>query len=112
MPPRDWQLRIQDILDAIAAIGRYVQGLDLDAFRQDQRTQDAVEFRFAIIGEAASGVPEHIAAAHPEIPWRIMRNMRNIMIHVYVGIDAPTVWGTIQHDLPPLVPLLKGMLAG
>jgi uncharacterized protein with HEPN domain len=84
--------------------------MDLDSFRRNLQAQDAVEHRFAVIGEAAGNVPLEITQRHPEIPWRRMRDMRNIVVHVYFGVKLDVLWGTIQNDLPPLLPLLRALL--
>lgn len=110
MPPRQWRLRIQDILEAIALIQKHVQGMDLESFRGNVQVQDAVEHRFAVIGEAANSIPPEIVQRHPEVPWREMRGMRNIVVHVYFGVKLDVLWGTVQNDLPPLVPLLRNLL--
>ena len=57
MPPREWRLRIEDILDAAARAQRYVAGMELEAFVADDRTLDAVSRCFGIIGEAAAHSP-------------------------------------------------------
>jgi uncharacterized protein with HEPN domain len=81
VPPRDWRLRIEDIVEAAGRIARYVEGKDLAAFTSDDLTLDAVSRCFGIIGEAAAHVPEDVVAAHPEIPWADMRGMRNVVVH-------------------------------
>lgn len=111
MSPRAWEERIRDILDAIAEIEDFTQGLDLESFRSDNKTIKAVELNFIIIGEAASGIPDDIHNAHADIPWPMMRALRNRLVHVYFSVDPQIVWSTIQDDLPPLVPLLKGLLS-
>ena len=110
MPPRDWRLRVEDILDSISAIAEFVRGMDLDAFQTDRKTRDAVIRNFIVIGEAANNVPPEVADAHPEIPWKIMRDFRNFIVHVYFSVKMPVLWDTIQNDLPPLVPVLKRLL--
>ena len=85
MPPRDWRLRVSDILDAIAAIRRYTQDMDFDAFAADRKTMDAVIRNFAVIGEAARCVPTEITDTTRHIPWRDMREMRNVAVHAYLG---------------------------
>ena len=106
MPPRDWKLRIADILDAIAAIQSYTQEMDYEMFIRDRRTVDAVLRNLTVIGEAATYVPDDIVARHPEVPWRDMRDMRNVVVHAYFGVNQRIVWDTIQVNLPPLVALL------
>lgn len=110
MPPRHWRLRIEDILESIARIGRYTLGLTVDRFLDDEKTVDAVLHNLAVIGEAAARLPEEIADAYPDIPWDEMRGMRNIVVHEYHGVRLRTVWETIQNDLPALVPALHRVL--
>lgn len=111
MPPRDWRLRIEDILDAADRIARYVQGKDLAAFESDELVLDAVSRCFGIIGEAAKNIPDDVVAAHPEIPWAEMRAMRNIVVHEYFGVTNETLWKTAREDLPPLLGNLRKLLA-
>ena len=112
MPPREWRLRITDILDAIARIQRYTADLTEDAFVNDERTRDAVIRNLEVIGEASRHVPDEIKAGHPEIPWRSMLDMRNFAVHQYEQINLGIIWSTIQDDIPPLVPRLQRILAG
>lgn len=65
---------------------------------------------FAVIGEAAGSIPSSVAAAHPEIPWRLMADMRNVVVHQYFGIDAGILWQTARNDLPPLIAPLTEVL--
>jgi len=110
VPPRDWRMRIEDILQSIAVIQEYTQGMTLESFARDRKTVDAVLRNITIIGEAAGHVPPEVADAHPEIPWRVMRDFRNVVVHVYFGIQLSILWNTIQSDMPPLVAPLKQLL--
>ena len=105
MSPGAWHERIQDILDAVAEITTFTQGITFDAFRYDTKTMRAVELDFIMIGEAASHIPEDIQQAHPEVPWHLMRAMRNRLVHAYFSVAPQIVWDTIYQDLLPLVPL-------
>jgi uncharacterized protein with HEPN domain len=70
MTPRNWRMRIEDILDAIDKIQRYTAGMSsLDQLITDEKTAHAVLWNFGIIGEAASHVPTEIQARYPAIPW-------------------------------------------
>jgi len=70
MPPRDWAFRIQDILEAIAKIQRYVSGVDFGKFENDEEIMDAIVHNLTVIGEAANHIPDEITSSHTEIPWR------------------------------------------
>ena len=64
--------------------------------------QDAVSYNFLIIGEAANQISDGMRAAHPEIPWRVIVGMRNVLIHDYVQTNYNLVWQTVRNDLPKL----------
>jgi uncharacterized protein with HEPN domain len=62
-----------------------------------------------IIGEAASQVTAEFRAMHPEIPWRAMIGMRNIVIHAYFEVDRDVIWQTLSEDIPPLEPMVMSI---
>lgn len=108
--------RLPDYLDhiqqAAADACSFVEGLGKDDFLADKRTQQAVIMNFIIIGEAATKVMEGYAAftqAHPELPWRNMRGMRNRMAHGYFDINLDVVWETVQEWLPVLLKQLPAV---
>lgn len=110
MSRRSWRERIRDVLDAIVEARTFTQGMSFDTFRQDLKTIRAVELDFIIIGEAANHIPEEVQSIHPEVPWHLMRALRNRLVHVYFAVDPHVVWETIHHDLPSLVPHLEALL--
>ena len=87
MPPRDWRLRVEDILDAAARIDTYIAGLTFEQFQADRKTVDAVVRNLEVIGEAAT----HLIAGQDDlpgdIPWADIAGMRNVLIHGYFGVD-------------------------
>lgn len=110
MPPRNWKIRIADILDCIVKIQRYTKGYTFDDFQDDDKTIDSVLRNLEIIGEAARHVPAEIRAQHSDLPWVEMLTMRNIVIHEYHGVNLRIIWQTVKEDLPPLLPRLKRIL--
>ena len=110
MSRRLWKYRITDILDSIKKIQNYVDQMKFDDFQKDEKTIDAVIRNFIVIGEAARHVPDDISAKYPNIPWRLMGDMRNFAVHEYWGVEMSTIWKTIHDDLPPLEPGLKQVI--
>jgi len=100
--PRDHRLYLDDILEAIGNVREYTVGLDYNAFARDKKTRDAVVRNLEVIGEAAGHLPESIRMAAPEIEWRKITGIRNILIHEYFGISMPIVWDVVQNKLDPL----------
>ncbi|HEX6108754.1 MAG TPA: HepT-like ribonuclease domain-containing protein [Ktedonobacteraceae bacterium] len=82
---RDVYERLRDIQEAIERIWKYTnQGQDL--FDQNELVQTWVIHHLEIIGEAARAIPQDFMNLHPEISWRQINGMRNILIHHYFGI--------------------------
>jgi uncharacterized protein with HEPN domain len=102
LPPRNWQLRVEDILDAANRIESYIAGIDFDRFQADRKTVDAVVRNLQIIGEAATHLAKVEGELPPDIPWADISGMRNILIHEYFGVDVAIVWQTVSVDLPLL----------
>ena len=96
MSPREWRLRVEDVLDAIAKIERYVEGLTFDQFKADEKTIDAVVRNLEVIGEAVRHLSAQSDPLIASIPWADIAGMRNILVHEYFGVDLEIVWQTIQ----------------
>ena len=93
--------RLLDILDAVERIeAQAARGRA--AFAEDELAQTAVIRWVEIVGEAARGLTEELRQAHPEVPWRQMVAMRNVLIHGYFDVDIDLVWSVAQNDLPKL----------
>lgn len=110
MPSRDWQLRVRDILDAIVSIQQLTAGISFEEFADNQMVAKAVLYDFVVIGEAAINISTEVQAKYPDIPWRLMSDMRNVVAHEYFRVNLRIVWNTAQNNLPPLIALLEALL--
>jgi uncharacterized protein with HEPN domain len=95
-----------DILEAARLAMEYVRGKTREEFLNDVQVQDAVMRRLAIIGEAARRVSEATRQNMPELAWREMVGMRNIVVHEYDDVDLDVIWDAVTRDLPPLASAL------
>jgi uncharacterized protein with HEPN domain len=107
---RDFRLYLDDILEAIHQIRTYVADQNEETFANDRKTQDAVIRNLEIIGEAAGNLPEQVRKGDPEIDWRKITALRNILIHEYFGINLPIVWDVVQTKLGPLETVCRRLL--
>lgn len=97
---REWNLRIDDILDCIDAIEEYSKNKTEDDFLEDRKIQDAIIYRLEIIGEATKYIPQSIRSKYPDIPWRKMAGLRDVSIHDYFDLVINRIWKTVVYDLP------------
>jgi uncharacterized protein with HEPN domain len=102
--------RIQDILTAITSIQQRTANLSFDEFQQQETIAKAVLYDLIIIGEAATNVPAEIRQKTPNIPWRAMSDMRNVMAHEYFQVNLKITWSTITNNLPTVVQPLNELL--
>lgn len=99
---RDAAVYVKDMLECIAKIEAYTKNADEAAFKKDSRMQDSVMRRLEVIGEAAKHLPPEWTSKYPDIPWRDISGMRDVLIHSYFGITLERVWKVVESDLPPL----------
>jgi len=96
---RDMRLYIQDILESIEAIEEYVQSTTEEQFYRNRQVQDAVLRRLEIIGEGVINLDEDFRNKYPEIPWKRVAGLRDVLIHEYFGVSLKRVWRVIKIDL-------------
>ncbi len=106
---------LQHMLQAVARIERYTQGMDQAAFLQDEQLQDAVIRNIEVLGEAANNIKRadpQLVDQHPEVPWLVMVAMRNRVSHAYFSVDLEIVWTTICNDLPGVKLQIQALVDG
>jgi len=91
---------LQDILDSIEKIRKFIQDFNYTEFEKDDKTLYAVIRAIEIIGEAIKKIPNKIRNSYPNVPWREMAGMRDKLIHDYLGLNTEVVWETATNDIP------------
>src|SRR5258708_32267388 len=107
---RSDEVYLQDIIDAIDIILNYTKNKTEIEFINDQMLQDAVIRRFEIIVEASTKISEVAKNKNPEVQWRLMKGMRNKLIHEYFGVSSGTIYSTLNLDLPILKEQLENFV--
>ena len=106
---KDPRVYLAHILECILKIERFTQ-VGRMVFLKDELVQDAVLRNFEVIGEAAKRLDDTYRADHPQIPWRAIAGLRDVLIHQYEGVNLQQVWNIVEKDLPGLKNSIKGLL--
>jgi len=93
---------LQDVLEAISDIEKFIEGVTQEEFYKNKEKQYAVLRALEIIGEATKNLSKELRIEYREIPWRDITGMRDKLIHEYFGVKLELVWGTIKQNLPEL----------
>ncbi len=97
---RDETVYLQHILDAIALVEEYLNGISEDQFHKRHLIQDGVIRQLEIIGEAVKHLSNELRDQYPHIPWQDIAGTRDKLIHDYFGVDVDKVWLMAREDLP------------
>ncbi len=107
---RDPELLLEDILECAEKIALYTKGITIEDFRQNSMLQDAVVRNLEIIGEAVRKLPEDFLEKHPDLPWREIAALRNILAHAYFGLDLEIIWTLAIEETPSLSKQIKSII--
>ena len=103
--------RLRDILNATRLIASYVQHTTEDQFTANTEKQDAIVRRLESIGEATVHLSDATRLAIPELPFRKMRGMRNIVAHDYANVNLRIVWEVATVHVPEVCAVLENFFA-
>jgi uncharacterized protein with HEPN domain len=93
---------LQDILDAIGDIEKFLEKVSEEEFYHNKEKQYAVVRALEVIGEATKNLSKEIRAKYRAVPWKDIAGMRDKLIHMYFGVKVELVWETVRNKLPDL----------
>lgn len=106
---KDPRVYLAHILECIGKIERFtVTGKT--RFLADDMVQDAVLRNFEVISEAVKRLDETYRVAHPEISWRALAGLRDVLIHQYERVDLERVWTLVEKEVPQLKRVIVALL--
>lgn len=108
---RDYRLYLDDIREGCEKVLRYTQNMSYEEFKLDEKSFDAVVRNLEVIGEAAKHIPDEVREKHPNIEWRKMSGLRDMVIHEYFKADEDILWDVVRNRIPELLEQVQEMLA-
>lgn len=103
-------LYLNDIIKSIDKIQRYTSRMDYESFTNNEQAIDAVIFNLQIIGESVKNIPLEVRNKYPQIEWRKIAGLRDIIAHAYFTLDNKIVWDIVQNKISDLEAVVKQML--
>lgn len=100
--PKDYRIYLEDIMAATAKIEKYLGKSTFEEFRKNELVIDGVTRNLEIIGEAVKRIPKDVKEKHPDVEWKKIAGLRDILIHEYSGIDLEILWDIVKNKLPEL----------
>jgi len=104
---RDLVVYVDDIIDSANAIKSYIKEMNYDDFCKDRKTFSATIREYIIIGEAVSKIIDILEDKFPEYPWRMIKDLRNLIVHEYFGVDYKILWDLSIKELDEMLLLIK-----
>jgi len=104
---KDSLVYVGHIIERAEKIQRFTKDMSEEEFLKDEKTLSAVMRELEVMGEASNRISEPFKLQYPEVPWRLMIAMRNLLIHDYEGANPYRVWDTIKTNIPPLLTQLN-----
>jgi len=111
MSRRD-QASILDIKKAATRAQSFVKDTSWEVFEKDIKTQSAVLYQIAILGEAVKRLSSEFRSQYPNVPWSQIAGMRDKLVHDYDGTDFERIWGVLNSDIPELLKAVETILKG
>ena len=76
--------------------------MDFEQFVADRRVRQLVERNLEIISEASRRIPDRLKATEPNVPWREIAGIGNVLRHDYGEVRPEIIWGVRTHRLAVL----------
>jgi len=107
---RDEIMYLQDIAQSCEKILQFTEGFTQSDLIRDEKTYDAVIRNLEIVGEAAKHISDELRKQLPDIEWRKAAGLRDMLAHVYFGIDDDILWDVVQNKVPQLAKATRAFL--
>jgi uncharacterized protein with HEPN domain len=104
------QLRLRDILEEIIGLRNETTGLRYEIFAETWLLRRAAERAIEIISEASRHIPSEMKDREPNVPWRQIAGVGNVLRHDYENISSRVIWDIIVHHLDGLEAAVRRLL--
>ncbi|MDE2378489.1 HepT-like ribonuclease domain-containing protein [Bradyrhizobium sp.] len=111
MAPRSFRIRLIDIREEIAGIRSLTANATAESFSTSWAMKRAIEHALLIVAEAAKHIPADLKETRPEVPWKKIHGLGNMLRHEYRRIDPDILWSVVTENLDDLDEAIEAMLS-
>lgn len=111
MVSRSAALRLHDMLESVRGIEKAIVGKTYRDYERSWLLRSGVERGLEIISEASRHLSDDLKARHPDVRWKDIAGIGNILRHDYQRVESRIIWKTVKHDLAPLKKALLALQA-
>lgn len=102
---------LYELLDEIERVQTFVNTMSFDAYSSDWKARRTTERAVSIISEAIRRIPEELYEIAPDVPWRKIRGIGNVLRHEYDDVMDEVVYAIATEELGGLKAALKAIVA-
>ena len=107
---KDFKVYLDDMINAINEVEKSTQDVSFEAFASNYEKINSVAYDVLIIGEAVDKIPKSVQEKNPQVPWRVLNDIRNKHIHEYRTVKPDKLWKMAKFSLPRVKTLLEDIL--
>ena len=107
---KDFKVYLDDMINAIDEAEKSTKNVSFEAFASNYEKINSVAYNVLIIGEAVDKIPQSVQDNNPQIPWRILNDIRNKHIHEYHTVKPDKLWKMAKLSLPKIKTMLEDLL--
>ena len=107
---RDPLLFLEDIEKSCEKVVRYTKGCSKDQVFEDDIRADAVLLNLHVIGEAIKKLPGDLRERYPDVAWREIAGLRDVIAHTYFALDSDILWDAVERDVPALLDAVRRII--
>lgn len=100
-----------DIYKAAQQVLAFAKGITKDDIENNEEKKAAILYEIIVIGEATKRLSNELRLQYPEIPWKDMAGMRDILAHQYDRVNINTLWDAVWKDIPELIILIEPLVS-
>jgi uncharacterized protein with HEPN domain len=102
--------RLLDILERTEELLKTAQNFTRESFESDRYVYQATLRDIEIVGEAVKNLPEEFKTSYPNVPWRAIGRVRDLLAHVYFAIKPDRIWEILDSDISDLDSAIRKIL--